>query len=118
MEKTLIDTADIKKGQMIRFENPNAMQGDTVAAEYIAAYDQQYWTSGGKHYSILKPLPTDYGTIIRFPRLVPLVLADGERWYFIQPVPQKATGGLTPEQVRSRTNGDDFTLVYTPGEDD
>lgn len=118
-----INVEDIRKGDLIRFEYEASEQsGMLTSVEFIAPQDEfEYSYQAGQHYRLVKPrkpLPTDHGTIINFPKLVPLI-KDGSSWYFTAPTPQKAMGAMSEEQVWERavrSGGRDvtFEVLHTP----
>lgn len=110
-----IKIADIKKGDIIRAEyHENA--GILRAVEFKAPEDQYDYTymDNVTHYLLKRErqsLPKQHGTVIAFPGLVPFI-KELDHWYFIAPVPQKAQGGLTEDQVWERALRKDKTATF------
>lgn len=68
--KTPIEVIDIRKGDLIRFENNPNSESTRKATEYIAPEDKWGWTSMGKHYLLDRPVPPfepHWGMVIGHP---------------------------------------------------
>jgi hypothetical protein len=61
--RTPIATADIRKGDTVRFEwDLSEVTGNATAIEYVAEHDGQYWSTIGEHYR-LDPTPAPLLTL-------------------------------------------------------